>query len=65
MAEETEERTTFGTTEAAGWSSDAQSPLRAESTTDTYEEMPHVFAGAAFAGGFLLAQILKRIGGHD
>jgi hypothetical protein len=28
-------------------------------------EHPEVLVGAAFAGGFLLAQILKRFGGDD
>jgi hypothetical protein len=44
-----------------------QSPLdaqrRAEDAHDPYTERPHVFVAAAFAGGFLAAQLLKRLGG--
>jgi hypothetical protein len=28
---------------------------------DSFAERPEVFVGAAFAGGFVLAQILKRL----
>jgi hypothetical protein len=46
-----------------------QSPLdaqrRGEQAHDAYEERPHVFVAAAFAGGFLAAQLLKHLGGGD
>jgi hypothetical protein len=46
-----------------------QSPLaaqrRAEEAHDAYSERPHVFVAAAFAGGLLAAQLLKRLGGGD
>ena len=29
---------------------------------DTFAERPELFVGAAFVGGFALAQVLKRIG---
>jgi hypothetical protein len=39
-----------------------QSPLRAPTQEDPLSERPEVFVGAAFVGGFALAQILKRLG---
>ena len=41
----------------------AESPLRVPSEGDgVFSERPEIFVGAAFAGGFALAQILKRFG---
>ncbi|MDQ3586885.1 MAG: hypothetical protein M3375_00825 [Actinomycetota bacterium] len=41
-----------------------QSPLDAEahSVSDTFSERPEVFVGAAFAGGLVLAMILRALG---
>jgi hypothetical protein len=40
-----------------------QSPLDASSADDSLvEEHPELLVGAALAGGFILAQILKRLG---
>jgi hypothetical protein len=40
------------------------SPAEAQAAagTDTFAERPELFVGAAFAGGLVLAQILKRVG---
>jgi hypothetical protein len=40
----------------------AESPQPAGSDSDTFAERPELFVGAAFVGGFALAQIVKRIG---
>jgi hypothetical protein len=32
------------------------------SNTDAFEEHPELFVGAAFVGGIVVAQLLKRIG---
>jgi hypothetical protein len=40
-----------------------QSPLSVESAGDAFDERPELFVGAAFVGGFVFAQILKRVGG--
>jgi hypothetical protein len=48
---------TTATAEAA-----AESPLDAAFEDDTFAEHPELFVGAAFVGGFVLAQILKRFG---
>jgi hypothetical protein len=37
-----------------------ESPLSVESDSDPFAERPEAFVGAAFAGGFALALILKR-----
>ena len=37
-----------------------ETPLSVESETDPFAERPEAFVGAAFAGGFALALILKR-----
>jgi hypothetical protein len=39
-----------------------ESPLTVESESDPFAERPEAFVGAAFVGGFALAQILKRLG---
>ncbi|MGH2745462.1 MAG: hypothetical protein ACRDLY_14935 [Thermoleophilaceae bacterium] len=39
-----------------------ESPLQADSAeTDPFAERPEAFVGAAFAGGFVLALLLKRL----
>ena len=40
-----------------------ESPLTVGSTGDAFDERPELFVGAAFVGGFVLAQILKRVRG--
>jgi len=37
-----------------------ETPLSVDSESDPFAERPEVFVGAAFAGGFALAMILKR-----
>jgi hypothetical protein len=39
-----------------------ESPLSAETEGSPLSERPELFVGAAFIGGFALAQILKRLG---
>jgi hypothetical protein len=39
-----------------------ESPLSAGSEEDVFSDRPELFVGAAFVGGFALAQILKRLG---
>ena len=54
----------------AGGPGDTGAPLHFEDrpawepddSSDAFAERPHVFVGAAFAGGFLAAQVLKRLG---
>jgi len=40
--------------------SPGETPLSVESESDPFAERPEAFVGAAFAGGFALAMILKR-----
>jgi hypothetical protein len=44
--------------------SSGQSPLDAHAASDSADD-PLPLVGAAFAGGFVLAKILKRLGGGD
>jgi hypothetical protein len=37
-----------------------ETPLSVETESDPFAERPEAFVGAAFAGGFALAMILKR-----
>jgi hypothetical protein len=46
---------------AAGSRPLGESPLSVESAGDQYDERPEVFVGAAFAGGFALALLLRRV----
>jgi hypothetical protein len=39
-----------------------ESPLSVAVASDLYEDHPELFVGAAFIGGFAVAQILKRLG---
>jgi hypothetical protein len=38
-----------------------ESPLTVESESDAFAERPEAFVGAAFAGGFALALILRKL----
>jgi hypothetical protein len=38
-----------------------ESPLSVESESDPFAERPEAFVGGAFAGGFALAVILRRL----
>ncbi|HEX8856101.1 MAG TPA: hypothetical protein VF752_10910 [Thermoleophilaceae bacterium] len=43
-----------------------QSPLDAHTrAVEQSSDRPEILVGAAFAGGFLVAQVLKRLGGGD
>jgi hypothetical protein len=48
---------------STGASSGGQSPLSAQGGGEFVDEHPEVLVGAAFAGGFALAQILKQLSG--
>jgi hypothetical protein len=38
-----------------------ETPLTVESDSDAFSQRPEAFVGAAFAGGFALALLLKRV----
>jgi hypothetical protein len=40
-----------------------ESPLSVETLGGAYEDRPELFVGAAFLGGFVVARILKKVGG--
>jgi hypothetical protein len=40
-------------------------PLEVERLPDPFEERPELYVGAALAGGFLLAMILRKLGPDD
>jgi hypothetical protein len=42
-----------------------QSPLGAQRAAEPGGPSPEVLVGGAFAGGFVLAKLLKRLGGGD
>ena len=42
-----------------------QSPWDAQASAESPAERPEVLVGAAFVGGLVLAQILKRLGSDD
>jgi hypothetical protein len=46
---------------SASRSSSSESPLGVQSEGDAFDERPEAFVGAAFAGGFVLALLLKRL----
>ena len=48
---------------AGGSAADAESPLSVETLGGAYEDRPELFVGAAFLGGFLMAKVLKKVGG--
>jgi hypothetical protein len=37
----------------------------AEAASDPFNDRPHVWVGAAFVGGLVFAQVLKKLGGGD
>jgi hypothetical protein len=39
-----------------------ETPLTVESQADPFAQRPEAFVGAAFAGGFALALLLRRVG---
>jgi hypothetical protein len=43
----------------------SQSPLQAQQAATEAEPRPELLIGGAFAGGFVLAKLLKRLGGGD
>jgi hypothetical protein len=46
----------------AGAPASGELPLGVAAASDLYEDHPELFVGAAFVGGFAIAQILKRLG---
>jgi hypothetical protein len=54
----TTEMPSLGATSAAG---EPSSTSVESGSADSFAERPEVFVGAAFAGGLLLAQILRRV----
>jgi hypothetical protein len=44
---------------------DEAAPWEVESAPSAFDEHPEVYVGAALAGGFLLAMLLKRLGPDD
>ncbi len=40
-----------------------ESPLSVGTEDDPFTERPEVYVGAAFAGGFVLAKLLGKLGG--
>jgi len=42
-----------------------RSPLEAQAAGESGGPGPEVFVGGAFVGGFVLARLLKRLGGGD
>jgi hypothetical protein len=51
------------TTDKTGSTAYTQSPLSVETLGGAYEDRPELFVGAAFLGGFVVAKILKKVGG--
>lgn len=45
--------------------SPAEADRRAAAEPDTFAERPELFVAGAFAGAFLFAKLLKRLGGGD
>ena len=43
----------------------SQSPLQAQQAGESGGPGPEVLVGGAFAGGFVLAKLLKKLGGGD
>ena len=48
---------------AGGSAAGGESPLSVETLGGAYEDRPELFVGAAFLGGFLMAKVLKKVGG--
>jgi hypothetical protein len=51
------------TTYERGSAAYTESPLSVETLGGAYEDRPELFVGAAFLGGFLVAKVLKKVGG--
>jgi hypothetical protein len=49
-------------TPSAGAVGPSPAAAQADSHGDAFAERPELFVGAAFAGGLVLAQLLKRVG---
>ena len=45
--------------------SNGQSPWDAQTSVEQDDQRPEILVGAAFVGGLVLAQLLKRLGGGD
>jgi hypothetical protein len=58
----TTEIPSVGPAEAAGGGSSAGPAYPADTSNDAFAERPEAFVGAAFVGGLVVAQILKRLG---
>jgi hypothetical protein len=46
----------------APWSRQSPADAQAAAETDTFAERPEVYVGAAFAGGLVLAGVLRWLG---
>jgi hypothetical protein len=58
-------RGSTGGTTGAPWSEQGQSPASAQAAAtddDAFAERPEVYVGAAFAGGLVLAGVLRWLG---
>lgn len=51
------------TTYERGSAAYTESPLSVDTLGGAYEDRPELFVGAAFVGGFVVALILKKVGG--
>jgi hypothetical protein len=54
--------TEFPPVEPGSTPGESPAAAHAAASDDTFAERPEVFVGAAFAGGLLVAQLLKRLG---
>jgi hypothetical protein len=62
MAAEPSQAETEGVNQGATGSRPlGESPLSVQSDSDPFAERPEAYVGAAFAGGFVLALILRRV----
>ena len=52
-------------TETPTGTTNGQSPWEAQAAVEQGDERPEVLIGAAFVGGLVLAQVLKKLGGGD
>ena len=61
MADDATTQPTEGVNQGAtGTRPYGETPMSVETKSDPFAERPEAFVGAAFAGGFALAMILKR-----
>jgi hypothetical protein len=61
MADEPTQTTDEVNQGATGERPFGETPLSVESENDPFAERPEAYVGAAFAGGFALAMILRRL----